>query len=675
MAKKTPTETGTRRAGALAAQSRRAPRGSQVPAGAAPAPPPSDRTEVATLLLGPDHVIRRFSPAAGELLHLSATDIGRRIGELDARVPDPELLRDADSVLYTLMPAQREMLAADGRWYLRRVSPYRALDDRIRGLVITFADVTALKEARERLRQLAHELEERIREGSSQLETEVAERERTREALRTERDFVSTVFETTSALIVVFDRAGRIARFNRACELATGYGADEVEGRSIWDLQLAGADELDAARHAAGQVFAGGAPVRRNGQWHHRDGAVRQLAWTYAALHDSSGAIEYLVASAVDVTAQHAAEQALRAERDLVESVLETVPALIIVADRDGRIVRFNRACEQSTGYLSEEVAGREIWDLVLPAEEIAAARTLLAAVQDGGTSRQGESSVLHRDGSRRRVAWTVSALTNAQHECEYLIATGVDITESRAAAARERERLEELAQLHRLHTAGELAAMLAHELNQPLAAIAHYTEAGLQRIAAENGTTERLRGFFVHIAEQALRAGRTIQELRTFLTKTPIDISVADPNAAARSAQNLTAPYARSRGTEVRLDLDDAAGTTAGSAVQIEHILVNLIRNAVEAIASAGMATGTITLSTRRVDGGMLRITVEDSGPGLSAAEVDKVFSTFYTTKTDGLGMGLRISRRLAEAQGGRLWVEPSARGARFHLDLPVSE
>jgi PAS domain S-box-containing protein len=627
---------------------------------------PVEREDVATLLLDLDCTVRRLSPAAARLLALAPEAVGRPVGELGQRLPDPELMRDVGSVLASGAPAQREVPTADGRCFLRRVSPYRALDDRVRGAVVTYADVSALKEAELRLRRLAHETEEGIRRGVAQLETEVAEGERAREALRTERDFVATVFETTNALIVVFDRAGRIVRFNRAFAQASGLAAAEIEGRVLWTLPLAAADEVEAGQRAAEAVFAGAGAQRGRSRWRQHDGSTHVFDWTFAALADGDGAVEYVVASAVDASAQHEAERALRAERDLLESVLQAVPTLIMMADRDGRIVRFNRAAEQATGLTAAQAIGRLSWETLLPPEEHESARLRFTAVSEG-RQQHCESLLTHVDGSRRHVAWTLSALDGARRPNPYVIIAGVDVTELRAAAERERERLDELARLHRMHTAGELAAMLAHEINQPLAAIAHYSEAGL--IQAGEATQRR---FFQLIAEQAQRAGRTIHELRGFLDKAPRTLAPADPNAAAEAARHLTLADAAARGVTIELDLDRRLGPVAANAVQLQHILVNLIRNAVEAIAAAGMARGTIAVRTRRLDGPQrARITVEDSGPGIAAADADRVFTSFSTTKAEGLGMGLRISRRLAEASGGRLWVEPHQPGGRFHLEL----
>lgn len=627
---------------------------------------PAERDEVATLLLGPDRTLRRLSPAAERLLGLAPEVVGQPVHDLGRRLPDPELMRDLDAVLASGAPAQREVPTADGRCFLRRVSPYHALDDRVRGAVVTYADVSALKEAESRLRRLAHETEDGIRRGVAQLEAEVAEGERAREALRTERDFVATVFETTTALILVLDRAGRIVRFNRACEQASGLAGAELEGCSLWALPIGVAAEVEAAQRAVDAVFAGGGVQRGRSRWRQRDGGARVFDWTFAALADGNGTLEYVVASAVDVSAQHEAEQALRAERDLVESVLQAVPTLIVMADRDGRIVRFNRAAELATGLTAAQAIGRLSWEVLLPPDENETARQRFTSVREG-QQRHCESLLGRADGSRRRVAWTLSALDGARRSNPYVIIAGVDVTETRAAAERERERLDELARLHRLYTAGELAAVLAHELNQPLAAIAHYAEAGLMHA----GETAQRR-FFEQISEQALRAGRTIHELRGFLDKAPMALAQADPNAAAEAARHLTLAYAAARGVAIELDLEARVGPVAASAVQLQHILVNLIRNAVEAIAAAGMAAGTIAVRTRRLDEpARVRITVEDSGPGIAAADADKVFASFYTTKADGLGMGLRISRRLAEAHGGRLWVEPHQPGGRFHLDL----
>jgi len=485
--------------------------------------------------------------------------------------------------------------------------------------------------------------------------------------------------DALAASLCVIDETGRIIAANRAWrEFAAANGADpeQVSDRANY-LAVCDAvrESCDSAREAGDGIRA----VLRGelGEFRleypcHAPDCERWFAMraTRRSLPGGPGA----VIIHTDVTERRVASAALRAERDFVATVLETTSALIVVFDPDGRVMRFNRACEEASGYLSEEVEGRNVWELgLVPNEELPDVRRAARDVFAGRGPVSIENHWRHRDGTLRLLAWTGSASADARGELECVVASAIDVTEARAAAAREQERLDELARLHRVHTAGELAAMLAHELNQPLAAIANFAEAARQRIAAEDCKSAQLQGLVERIAEQALRAGRTIRELRAFLTRTSRDSARVDPNAVARSAQALTAGYARARNVDVRLELAGDAGEVVGGAVRLEHVLVNLIRNAIEAIAEAGMGGGTVTMRTRKVDGAV-RMSLEDTGPGLDADTARHVFTPFFTTKASGLGLGLHISRTLAEALGGRLWAEPHAPGARFHLELPLA-
>jgi signal transduction histidine kinase len=233
------------------------------------------------------------------------------------------------------------------------------------------------------------------------------------------------------------------------------------------------------------------------------------------------------------------------------------------------------------------------------------------------------------------------------------------------------------LAYAHRIMTAGELAAALAHELNQPLAAIATFSEACLQLLGRGQPSPEKLRNNIEQIAKQAERAGHTIRELRAFLTKADKADTVKtaiDLNALTRTACDLIAAEARRRSVRLVLDLVDPLPRALAASIHIEHVLVNLLQNSIEAIRGAGMGQGSITVSTRS-DGDKVQISVNDSGPGLDAEARKRIFEPFYTTKAEGLGMGLAISRSIVEAHGGKLWADaPGASGAQFHFTLPVA-
>jgi two-component system CheB/CheR fusion protein len=478
--------------------------------------------------------------------------------------------------------------------------------------------------------------------------------------------------------LCVIDATGRIVAVNRAWSqfaVANGGSAARVgPGANYLDVCDAGRDSSPTAADAGDGIRAVLLGIRDVFALEYPCHGPECDRWfvmrvTRRALGAGAGA----VVMHTDVTERRAATEALRAERDFVDTVLDTTRSLLLVLDENGRVVRFNRACEEVSGRHAGEVQGRSVWALgLVPDDERAAAEQAMADVLAGRGPVTLESHWQRRGGSLRRLAWTVARTPLAAGVPVYLVASAIDVTAERAAALRERERLDALARLHRLHTAGELAAMLAHELNQPLAAIANFAEASRRQIASEPPRDERLSRLVQAIAEQALRAGRSIRELRQCLARTSELGGKADADEVIRSAHELTAGHAEARGVEIHVEPAVALLAIATSAETVEHILVNLIRNAVEAIAASGPVGGRVDVRARRA-GGFIRISVADNGPGFDVATAEQVFTPFYTTKPAGLGLGLHISRSLAESVGGRLWAEPGANGACFHLELPA--
>jgi len=377
--------------------------------------------------------------------------------------------------------------------------------------------------------------------------------------------------------------------------------------------------------------------------------------------------IDGLVVTYTDVTALKRAEASLReteaslrAERDLLDAVLETVPALLVVRDAAGRILRFNRFAEQISGIDSRQALGAFLWDEILGVDQAERVRDIFERTLAGEPQVWQDLEWRHRDGARRTIAWS-AVRTDSPDGTRYVIATGLDVTDQRAAERDARSRLDELAALHRLHTANELAATLAHELNQPLAAISSLSEASGALLAA--GEHGRLAENLQAIAAQSLRAGRYINELRRFVARQEITRRRVDLNAVVRSAAALAAPLAHRHAVRILLALAELPPVEAAE-LQIEHLVTNLLRNAIEAIAGAGLASGEVRIGTRATPEGMACVTVADSGPGVPAGELDRLFDPFFTTKPGGLGMGLRVSRTIVTAHGGRIWAEPGPDG-----------
>lgn len=366
------------------------------------------------------------------------------------------------------------------------------------------------------------------------------------------------------------------------------------------------------------------------------------------------------------------AEQ-LRAERNFVDAILDTAATLIIVLDSEARVVRFNKACEATTGLSQAELLGRTIWLDLIPAEERAGVERVAARLRSGESFVEHANHWRHRDGSLRLIRWRNTLIKAESGAVRFLIGTGIDITDQVRAEDEARLHLEEASRLQRLQTVNELATMLAHQLNQPLAAIATYAGAGQQLLANPVPDLGRVAATLERISEQALRAGAVIRHLRAFVGRGRVDPGPMDLNTVVRDACGLLAPQARSSAVSLTLNLAVSLPPVRGVAVYVEQVLLNLLNNAIEAMQDVATRGGAIVVTTSEAEGAA-QVTVRDSGPGIDAATAARFFEPFFTRKAHGLGVGLPICRSLIEAQGGKLWPEVHTPGAIIHFTLPFA-
>jgi len=376
-----------------------------------------------------------------------------------------------------------------------------------------------------------------------------------------------------------------------------------------------------------------------------------------------------------EIEQRHQAEAVLRKEHGFIAAVLDTVDALIVVLDRQGRIVGFNRACEATTGYAAAEVQDKPFWDIFLPPDEVGAVRATFEALRAGEFPNRFENHWLTRNGDKRLIAWSNTALLDEAGAVEYVIGTGIDITERRRAEDRERQRMLEIAHVARLSTMGEMATELAHELNQPLTAIAAYSDACARMVRSGTGRQEDLVEALESAAAQARRAGEIIKRLRGHVRKDDMRRIATDINELVRGVVPLAETEARWRGVGIRLLLADVLPAAAVDRILIEQVILNLVRNAIEALEGAEKDERTVTIQTSTNGNGAVIVAVRDTGPGLTPELAERVFAPFFSTKPQGMGMGLSISQSIAKAHGGRLWVTANQpRGAVFQFSIPTS-
>jgi signal transduction histidine kinase len=221
------------------------------------------------------------------------------------------------------------------------------------------------------------------------------------------------------------------------------------------------------------------------------------------------------------------------------------------------------------------------------------------------------------------------------------------------------------------------MSAAIAHEINQPLMAIANYAQAARRRLAGAGALdADRLDGLMEKIGEQAALAGKVLDQLRAMVRRREADVTVIDVEQLLANAVRLIEMEGRIK--DVRIESSVAAGLppALGDEIQIQQVILNLARNAMEAMIATPAGERLLRLEATAPDGGGVAIGVSDSGPGIAAADGEKVFDPFYTTKPTGLGVGLAISRAIVEAHGGALWHAPSAGGGTvFRFTLPDAQ
>jgi PAS domain S-box-containing protein len=362
-------------------------------------------------------------------------------------------------------------------------------------------------------------------------------------------------------------------------------------------------------------------------------------------------------------------ERELQAALDKYADLYDFSPVGYLTLDRKGVISEINLTATHLLGKTRSQLLGSPFTAQIGAGFGRKFLQVLGQAVETG---REQSVDLELRNGpaSRREVQLQMLVLESGGHR---VVRTALlDVTEQRKAQRDARRLLEDRARLLRLQTANDLATRLAHELNQPLAAISLTAEAGRQLLKQAAPDGRRLDDNLKKISGMALRAGEIIRLLRTFITQGRIAPEMLDLNTTVTQASVLLGVRAEQSGIRLRLELREPSPAVMGVAVQIEQVLLNLMQNALSAIMEAGMAEGEICVETRKTDG-MVRVTVTDTGPGIDTGEADALFDPQHAAAGNSPGLGLHICHSLIEAHGGRLWVEPHSPGGIFHFELPV--
>jgi len=612
-------------------------------------------------------------------------------------------------------------------------------------------------------------------------------------------ELLRSLLDISGQLIVVLDAQGRIVLFNRACEQATGFLAEDLVGKTIWEY-LIPEDEFDDVATIAERLSAGQEEIEHTNYWLTRGGERRLIRWRNTTLTDQRSDRLYLVATGIDITEQQRAVRAQHHTRSELRNLLDALPVLIahidrnyhvrfvnhgyrewfdldpdtllgrhvgeiigtrafatlkpafdralsgkkavhhgevpyarkgsrfihgtyipscsdpdhvdglyilavdlteqyrlrwqlaeelrrsqtivdnaidgiITIDRHGVVRDFNPAAEHIFGYNKSEIIGQNV-RVLMPEPDSSRHDDYIRRYLETGQARiigiGREVTGRHRDGSPIDLRLAVAEVNERDH---FFIGFTRDIRARKRAEREAREHFAELAHVTRLGALGEVTSGLAHELSQPLTAIAASVEASLMMISSGQAEPEALKPALEQISRQGQRAREIIEQLRAFLRKgQPDHMAPCSPARLVDNVLKLLNFETEDAGVDVEVKIDSALHSWVVNRIQIEQVLFNLAKNAIDAMRET---EGERRLTIRgRAANGWCELAVIDTGPGIADEHLKKLFSPFFTTKSNGLGQGLSICRSIIQRHGGELTADSrSEGGAVFRFVVPMHQ
>ncbi|XDF33554.1 PAS domain S-box protein [Paracidovorax avenae] len=614
-----------------------------------------DATAIATVFLDRDLRITRFTPSAVTLFNLIATDVGRPLSHLRTQLQYPELAEDARRVLERLALVEREVGASDGNWYLVRMLPYRTLDDRIAGVVLTFVDIS--------------------------------ERKQGQEALRRSEDRFSAIVNQAVVGVVQTDLDGHITFVNRHYSHMLGYGHDELIGTQLLDLIHPADRQLSA--HLMRRLAEHGEPFHIEKRCLRKDGSTLWLHNSVSYLADAHGGPTASIVVCNDISERKRAENALRESTERLRLVIENaVEYAIFSTDLDRRITTWNSGAERILGYSENEAVG-QLADMIFTPEDRAAGAPLSetsTALATGGAL----DDRLHqrKDGSR---FWASGALMPMHDGADTVVgfvkilrdqsdqrASQQALEQSRAdllKALRENEEARAALQAADA-TKDRFLAVLSHELRNPLASIA-----GASAVLAAEGADPADRDQAARIVQRQARAMAVLLDDLMDLSRLRLGRMVLQQREVplveiVEAALEATLGAIRAAGHELVQDLPGDPVILLADPVRIAQVLANLLSNAAKYTPDHGR----IRLSAW-TEGDSIHLRVEDNGIGMDPDTVDDMFTMFSQSPdagmrhTQGLGIGLALVRNIVEMHHGTVRGESAGpgRGSRFTVQLPL--
>ena len=487
-----------------------------------------------------------------------------------------------------------------------------------------------------------------------------------------DRKLLQTIIDTEPECVKLLDRDGNIIMMNLAgLAMIEAESLDQVKGKPACGLVTT--EYCEAFKKLTEDVFQG-IPGNLTFEMIGLKGRRLWLETRAVPLRGENEEIVALLGITRDVTEQKRAEEALKRERDFIAATLDTVTAIVLVLDKEGKIVRFNRACEEVSGYAAAEVLGRHVWDFLLSPEQVKPVQEVFKNLAAGMFPNKYENYWVAKDGRRRLISWSNTALLAPDGSVEFVIPTGIDITEGRKLE-------EQLRQSQKMESIGTLAGGIAHDFNNILTAIIGY--GSLLQMKMREG--DPLRYNVEQILSSANRAATLTQGLLAYSRKQILNPLAVDLNEVIRKVELLLRRLI-GEDIELKILLTDKDVTALVDSGQIEQVLMNMATNARDAMPNGGY----LFIETDRVEldeetakthefgrpGAYALLTVTDSGAGMDEQTRQRIFEPFFTTKEvgKGTGLGLAMAYGIIKQHDGTITVySEEGRGTTFKIYIPV--
>ena len=501
----------------------------------------------------------------------------------------------------------------------------------------------------------------------------------TQRKLEKQRDLFNQVLSNVPASIFWKDRNSVFLGVNDKFAHDAGFQRpEEVIGKSDYDLAWT-KEEADFYRECDRRVMVSRQPMLDIEEPQQQAGGKKvTLLTNKVPLLDKSGQVYGMLGIYMDITGRKQAETALALSECRFRTIFNSSYQLIGILDPDGTLREVNQTALDLGRVRQEDVAGRPFWDTCWWRYSTVVQDRLKAAIMNAsqGNLVHYEENVLDGEGEIRTIHFTLKPVLDQQGKTALIIQEGRDITDLKLAEEETQRHNREMAHIIRLSTAGEMAAGMAHELNQPLTAIVSYCGSAASLMGSLSSPPQQLLEMLKRAAEQAHRASDIIRHLREFVSDGRGQRELVNLDQVIRGILLLLKYEVKKSDLKIEFYPGPRNCNVKADKIQIDQVLINMVRNSMEAIRQAKISGGRVILRTRLLPNNLVEVTVADNGPGVDAQMTDVIFHPFRTNKESGMGIGLSLSRRIIEAHDGKLWMDKDYQnGALFGFELPVSK